>query len=115
MFHANRLRPASFGTIGSRAFQLLAAPLLGRERLFLLLLFRLRRLTLEGTDLLALSVGERQRDLSLGLVAEPVRDEHAIRRVLAGVDVDLSLLPSRLLDLPVRHHRRAGHAVVLAE
>src|SRR5207249_9800595 len=78
--------------------QLLAAPLLGGEGLFVLLLFRFRRRALEGTSLLAFRVKEREGDFSLGFVAQPVRDEHAVWWVLAGVDVDLSLLAGRLLD-----------------
>src|SRR5438445_3322480 len=98
----------------ARVLQIFGPPLLRREHLLVLLVFRLGWRALELSDLFALRVHEGERDVSLGLVPQPVRDKHAVRRVLSRVDVDLRLLACGLLDLPVRHDRRAGHAVVLA-
>src|SRR2546426_2023356 len=99
----------------ARLLDLLGALLLRRERLLVLLVLRLGRGALELADLLPLRVEERERDVALGLLAKPVRDEYAVGRVLTSVDVDLRLLAGRLLDLPVGDDGRAGHAVVLAD
>src|SRR5207249_2684388 len=88
--------------------------LLRRLRLLQLLFDRLR-IALEFADHLAARVEERERRLGLRLVAEPVLDEHAARRIRAGVDVDRDLLAGRLLALAIRDHRRARHAVVLPD
>src|SRR3989442_343135 len=99
----------------ARLLDLLGALLFRRERLLVLLVLRLGRGALELADLLPLRVEERERDVALGLLAKPVRDEYAVGRVLTGVDVDLRLLAGRLLDLPVGDDSGAGHAVVLAD
>ena len=69
-----------------------------------------RRAARERSDGAPVGVEERERELARR-VLQPVVDDHAVRRVLAGVEQTLLLLAGRRLDLPVRIAHRADHAV----